>query len=123
MTLLNLDHYINMYIHKLKLNKSIKGVNNVTHFINHSKKSKSIYLSLYLLIGNNNYKKTLRISDHYLNNLNTKSDKFKGILVGSNKNISSEKLRKLENYIFHQIKKLLKDAPMHAIYTFDANLN
>ncbi|MBU1144538.1 MAG: hypothetical protein KJ971_01600 [Firmicutes bacterium] len=121
MTLLNLDQYIKSYIHKLKLDRKIKGVNNMTFEINHSKKSQSIYLSLCLLICNNNYTRTIRISDHFLDNQSTRSDKFKGVLLSPNKNISSDKLRSLESYISQQITKLLRDAPRHAIYTFKSS--
>lgn len=120
MTLSNLDHHINMYIHKLQLNKSIKGVNNIRHEINHSKRSKSIYLSLSLLCGNYNYKRTVRFSDHRLDNKTTNSNKFKGMIVTTKGNISHSKLRDIEACVTGQIKKLLRDAPMHAIYTFTA---
>lgn len=118
MTLSNLDHHINMYIHKLQLKKSIKGVNNIQHEIRHSKKSESIYLSLSLLCGDHNYKRTVRFSNHRLDNQMTKSNKFKGMIVTTKGNISHSKLRDIEACVSGQIKKLLRDAPMHAIYTF-----
>ncbi|BCR35205.1 hypothetical protein [Mariniplasma anaerobium] len=121
MTLLKLDQYIDNYIHRLQLKKAIKGMNNIAYQVKHSKKSKSLYLSLSLFICNNNYKRTIRISDHFLDNQHTRSHKFKGVLVAPNRNIGSNKLKKLESYISKQIIKLLNDAPRHAIYTFKAN--
>lgn len=116
MTLLTLDQYIDTYIHKLQINKSIKDVNNISYKIKHSNKSNSIYIDIQLNVCERMYSRTIRVSDHYLDNESTQSKHFCGLLLNPNQPMSSYKLRTLEKIIDTKIRQLVKRAPLHAIY-------
>jgi len=116
LTLLTLDQYIGTYIHKLQINKSIKDVNNILFNVKRSKKSNSIYIALQLYVCERMYKRTIRVSDHYLDNESTRGKHFCGLLLNPNQPMSSYKLRMLEKIIDSKIRQLVKSAPLHAIY-------
>lgn len=116
MTLLTLDQYIGTYIHKLQINKSIKDVNNISFNVKRSKKSNSLYISLQMYVCDRMYARTIRVSDHYLDNEYTQKKHFCGLLLDPNGPMSSRSLRTLEKMIDSKIRQLIKSSPLHAIY-------
>jgi hypothetical protein len=123
MTLSNLDQYVQTYIHKLQLNKAVSGIQNIEYEIKRSTKSQSLYIYLTLKLFGKAYTKTIRISDHYLDNERTHSDHFRGILLNTNQSLSTYKKKKLEIIIKSKIKELLKRAPLYAINRYFDHTN
>lgn len=120
MTLDTLDNYISSYFSKIQINREVKGANNVTCKIIHSKKSLSLYVEFGINVCDKFYSRRIRISDHLLYNSSTQSNHFKGIIINKGEKIETKDKKKINSFIISQLKKLIVLSRRHAIATFTA---
>lgn len=118
MTLSNLDKYIQTYIHKLQLNKAVSGIQNIEYKIKRSTKSQSLYIQLMMNLYGRTHTKTIRISDHYNENVHSDSKNFTDILIKPNEDLNHEIKRYIEKVIQKRIKELLNKTTLGAMYHY-----
>lgn len=121
MTLDQLDKYIKNYITYLKATKSLKNVGEVTFKIKHSKKSKSIYVRLLVVVNDTPFIKTLRFSDHEYTPNRKVLKGYKGVIVEPNKEISKKMKKYIEAVLRKEITNLIYGAGLKTVFTFRAD--
>lgn len=121
MTLDQLDKYIKNYITYLKDTKSLRNVGEVTFKIKHSKKSKSIYVRLIVVVNGTPFIKTLRFSDHEYTPKRVVIKGYKGVIVEPNKEISKKMKKYIEAVIRKEITNLIYGAGIKTVFTFRAD--
>ena len=82
------------YIQKIKKEKKIKDIDLISYEIKMSKTTKSIYIKVWTFLGEEVYKKYIRISDHHSKNVK------KTVFVTDQTNLE---------LIYKQIRKMIAD--------------
>jgi len=121
MTIDQLDLHVKKYLNYLKTTRTIRNMGDVYYKIRYSKKSKSFYLKLCVIVNNKPYRKTLRFSDHERFNYDTYPQKFKGIIINSGKEISKHQRKYIEATIRKEIQRLQYGAGISTVYNFKAD--
>ena len=121
MTLDQLDKHIKNYITYLKATKSLRNVGAITFKIKHSKKSKSIYVRLMVIVNDKPFTKTLRFSDHAYTPKRTAIKGYKGVIVEPNKEISKRTKKCIEAVLRKEITNLVYGAGIATVCKFRAD--
>ncbi len=121
MTFEQLDSHAKNYLTYLKNTKSIKNMGDVYYKLNYSKKSKSFYIKLCIVINDIAYRKTIRFSDHPYISHEPYHQKIKGIVIENKTTLSKKDIKHVEALIRKEIKKLQYAASMTTVLKFKAD--
>jgi uncharacterized protein YlbG (UPF0298 family) len=123
MTFIELDKHVNNYLSYLKSTRAIKNIGDVYYKISYSKKSKSFYIKLCIVINDVAYRKTIRFSDHAFFPHTTYPQKIKGIVIEKKPEdlLSKKEIKHVEALLRKEIKKLQYTASITTVLKFKAD--
>lgn len=121
MTFEQLDSHVKNYLTYLKNTKAIRNMGDVYYKLNYSKKSKSFYIKLCIVINDIAYRKTIRFSDHPYISHEPYYQKMKGIVIENKTTLSKKDIKHVEAIIRKEIKKLQYAASMTTVLKFKAD--
>ena len=119
MTFTQLDKHVTKYLLYLKNTRALKNIDDIKHRVTYSKKSRSFYVKLILVINSTAYTKTIRFSDHPYVYHEVYPQKIKGIVLESD-NLNKRDIKHVEALLRREIKKLQYCAHMSKVLSFKA---